>query len=205
MIRTKKELSFYIKADYMMNRGYFSPSWKRRLFTLIFPDYIMDYLCAMRKYHYYKHLDGGGKILSLWYKMRFRKLGIKLGYSIHEDVIGYGLVLCHHGTIVVGGENHIGNYCVLHTSTCVAQIGKEIGDGCYLSTGVKITKSLKLGDNVSIGANSLVNSSYPEGNIMIAGSPAKVIKTEQAWYFRDGEPYNLRVEAVEALRKEFGL
>ena len=148
---------------------------------------------------------GGGKILSLWYKMRFRKLGIKLGYSIHEDVIGYGLVLCHHGTIVVGGENHIGNYCVLHTSTCVAQIGKEIGDGCYLSTGVKITKSLKLGDNVSIGANSLVNSSYPEGNIMIAGSPAKVIKTEQAWYFRDGEPYNLRVEAVEALRKEFGL
>lgn len=31
MIQTAKELEFYIRADYMMNRGYFKPSFKQRL------------------------------------------------------------------------------------------------------------------------------------------------------------------------------
>lgn len=31
MIKSKKELSFYIMADSMMNRGYFKPSLKERV------------------------------------------------------------------------------------------------------------------------------------------------------------------------------
>ena len=41
MIHSKKEMDFYIKADYMINRGYFKPSLKQRLKNFIFPDYIM--------------------------------------------------------------------------------------------------------------------------------------------------------------------
>ena len=58
MIGTKKELVFYIKADYMMNRGYFKPSWFILLRSLVFPDYIMDYLVHMRKADYYSHQCG---------------------------------------------------------------------------------------------------------------------------------------------------
>lgn len=53
MIQSKKELDFYIKADYMMNRGYFKPTFKQRLKAILSPDYIMDFLITMRRVDYY--------------------------------------------------------------------------------------------------------------------------------------------------------
>ena len=58
MIRSKQELDFYIKADYMMNRGNFKPTLKQRIKNLFAPDYIMQYLEAMRKVSYYKSSGG---------------------------------------------------------------------------------------------------------------------------------------------------
>lgn len=43
MIKTKKELDFYLKTDLMMNRGAFKKSLKVRLKDIIVPDYIMEY------------------------------------------------------------------------------------------------------------------------------------------------------------------
>ena len=87
MIRTKKELDFYIKADYMMNRGCFKLSILSRLRALVFPDYIMDYLVHMRKADYYSHLGGvKGSILGNYHRMKQRKLGIKLGFSIACEI-----------------------------------------------------------------------------------------------------------------------
>lgn len=94
---------------------------------------------------------------------------------------------------------------MLHTSTCITDNGKQIGDAFYLSTGAKITSKVVIGDNVSVGANSVVNKSFEEGNIMIAGSPAKYIKNSDAWYVRDGQTYISRVNAVEKLKREMGI
>jgi len=57
-ITSKKELKFFLMADYMMNRGKFGPSLIDRVVHIFFPDYIISYLVAMRKTSYYK--DGGG-------------------------------------------------------------------------------------------------------------------------------------------------
>lgn len=111
----------------------------------------------------------------------------------------------HYGTIVVGGNNRCGNYCVLHTSTCITGNGKVIGDAFYLSTGAKVTSKVVLGDNVSVGANSVVNKSVIDGNVMIAGAPAKVIKSTVAWYIRDGESFSSKVNAIENLRQKMKL
>lgn len=70
-------------------------------------------------------------------KIRYKSLGIKLGFTIPINVFGYGLVIPHYGTIVVGAGNTIGNYAVLHTSTCITAGNKIIGDALYLSTGAK--------------------------------------------------------------------
>lgn len=75
MIRTNKELEFYIKADYMMNRGYFKPSILTHFRSLIFPDYIMDYIVHMRKADYYAHRCG---VLGYYHRMKQRKLGLYL-------------------------------------------------------------------------------------------------------------------------------
>ena len=99
MINSKLELQFYICADSMMNRGYFEKSLLMKVVSLIRPDWIMEYLTALRKVEYYSNRGG---VQRYYYKYRFRKLGMKLGFTISENVFGYGLVIPHYGTIVVG-------------------------------------------------------------------------------------------------------
>lgn len=90
----------------------------------------MDYLISMRKVDYYSNLGGYLLVIN---KIKFRRLSVKLGFSITPGVFGYGLILPHYGTIVVGPNNKIGNYAVLHTSTCITARSKSIGDNFYLS------------------------------------------------------------------------
>lgn len=123
-----------------------------------------------------------------------------MGFSIGYNSLGYGVVLPHYGTIVIGDSNRIGNYAVLHTSTCISNNGKVIGDALYLATGAKITQKVVLGNNVSVAANSVVNSDFKEGNCLLAGMPASMKKEASAWYVRDGEFYSNKVKAIEALK-----
>lgn len=186
----------------MMNRGYFQMPIFERIKRLFIRDYVLQFLVEMRKCQYYSKLGG---VRYLYHFRKFNRLSIKLGFSIGYNTFGYGLIIPHYGTIVVGGNNRCGNYCVLHTSTCISGNGKTIGDALYLSTGAKITSKIILGDNISIGANSVVNKSFTDGNAMIAGAPAKFIKPERPWYERDGESFTQKVKEVEKLKVSMGL
>lgn len=50
-----------------------------------------------------------------------------------------------------------------------------IGNNCWLGNTVTILPGVTLGSNVTVGANSVVTKSFPS-NVVIAGTPAKVIK-----------------------------
>lgn len=204
MIKTRKELNFYIAADRIMNGKSPKKNVKDILFDrFIIGGIILEYLYAMRKVAYYSNVGKNKNILHhikyLYWAYRFQKLSLKLGFTIGYNVLGYGVVIPHPGTIVLGLSNRIGNFAVLNTCTCLQDNGKIIGDGFYLATGVKMTKKVVLGNNVSVGANSLVNKEIHGDNIMIAGSPAKFIKESPAWYVRDGETYYNRVQQVKEL------
>lgn len=112
------------------------------------------------------------KIKRAYWKYRYVKLGQKLVFTIGFNAFGYGLLIPHDGTIVVNGNCRIGNLVVLQTCTCIGGIGKQIGDALYLATGAQIMRSLTLGDNVIVGANSLVNKSFDSG-VLLVGSPAE--------------------------------
>lgn len=201
-ISSSKELAFFILADRMMNRGTFKKTLFDQLKELIIPDHIMSFLYYMRKCSYYRHGGILSKLLYAYNMKKYCKLGEKLGFSIGCDSLGYGVVIPHYGTIVIGGAPRIGNYAVLHTSTCISDNKKVIGDGLYLSTGAKITSEITLGNNISIGANSVVNKSYAGNNALIAGAPAKYIKDKESWY--DGK-YLWRKEQVEMLKKNMNI
>jgi len=51
-----------------------------------------------------------------------------------------------------------------------------IGDNCWLGTGVTILPGVRLGNHVVCAAGAVVNKSFLEDNILLAGVPAKVVK-----------------------------
>ena len=115
-------------------------------------------------------LGRAGGVKYCYYIRKFRKLGRQLGFSIGNKCFGYGLVIPHYGTIVVGGDVRCGNYCVLHTCVCITnEKGKTIGDALYASSGSKINKLIHLGNNVKICSNSVVNKSFACDNIVLGG------------------------------------
>lgn len=204
-ISSKNELDFFLKADSMMNLGCFTRSLRKRIKDLFVPDYQMRFLRAMRRNAYYSSRKGIVNKIWGWYnRLIQRRMGIILGWSIDCNSFGYGLLLLHYGTIVVG-PNRIGNYAVLHTSTCITGNLKTIGDGLYLSTGAKITSKVVLGNNITVAANSVVTKSFPEDNVLLAGMPAKIIKSAEPWYIRDGMPYSERVNKIEDLGIKMGI
>jgi len=56
--------------------------------------------------------------------------------------------------------------------------GKDviIGKNCWIGMNSVILPGVVLGDRTIVGAGSVVTKSFPEGNCVIAGVPAKIIK-----------------------------
>lgn len=204
IIRTKKELDFFIAADRIMNGRPAKRGFKEVLvYWIARGGVIIRYLRAMRKYAYYANTTKNGQLLRsclrLYWGRRFRGLGLRLGFSIGHNSLGYGVKIPHYGTIVVNGEAVVGNFAVLHTCTCIA--GKKvIGDYLYLSTGSQITGNIELGDGITVAAHSLVNQSS-EGHILLAGAPAEVKKKDYPlWPDRDGEQFVKQISKVIKLK-----
>jgi serine O-acetyltransferase len=122
----------------------------------------------------------------LFRKILFRRISVKLGYSISPNTFGPGLSIAHRGTIVVNGGSKIGANCRVHVDVNIGtEAGKSntaptIDDNCYLGPGAKIFGDIVIGPNTVIGANAVVNKSFPEGNQTIAGIPAKVISQKSS-------------------------
>jgi acetyltransferase-like isoleucine patch superfamily enzyme len=51
-----------------------------------------------------------------------------------------------------------------------------IGSNCWIGAGVTILPKVSLGANTVVGANSVVTTSFPQGNVILAGCPARVIR-----------------------------
>jgi serine O-acetyltransferase len=57
-------------------------------------------------------------------------------------------------------------------------LAPQIGNNVYIGPGAKIFGEIVIADNIAIGANSVVNKSFYEKGISIAGVPAKKINTK---------------------------
>lgn len=53
----------------------------------------------------------------------------------------------------------------------------SIGDSCFIGMHSILLPGVQLGDHTIVGAGSVVTKSFPNGNVVIAGNPAKPICT----------------------------
>ncbi len=139
----------------------------------------------MRKLEYAINC-GKNPIRTFYRKILFRKSSVKLGFSISPNTFGPGLSIAHRGTIVVNGGARIGANCRIHVDVNIGtEAGKSdaapsIGDNCYIGPGAKIFGPIEIGSGSVIGANAVVNKSFPEGDQTLGGIPAKVISQKNS-------------------------
>lgn len=169
MITSKQELKYYLECDRVALA-------KKSRRPNIFGDEIWKFQICMRKLAYFQKT---GSLLRHYYRLKFHRLSVKLGFSIPYNAFGPGLAIVHYGTIVVSGQCKIGNNCRMHAGVNIGANGGEtqaatIGNNVYLGPGSKIIGNITIGDNVVIGANAVVTRNVPAG-VTVGGVPAKII------------------------------
>lgn len=174
MITSKEDLLLYLACDKK------ALNIKRRRPKFL-GDEIWRYQIALRKHEYYTNVKcWGGGILRRYWHFIHKFYGLLLGFTIHINTIEEGLCIHHYGSIVIGSRVKIGKWCKIHSCVNIGQHrdveeSPTIGDNCFIGPGAKLFGKIKVGDNVSIGANAVVNKSFEENNIVLAGVPAKIV------------------------------
>jgi serine O-acetyltransferase len=133
MIQSKQDYLYYLDADKIAygKKG-------KTLKDFLFPDLIWEFQKSLRKYEYYINVKRGffGRILQLIAYSKYRKLSLKLGFSIPKNVFGPGLSIAHYGTIVINSATKIGKNCRIHAGVNIGASGGS-------------SKAPQIGDNVN--------------------------------------------------------
>ena len=67
----------------------------------------------------------------------------------------------------------------------------EIGNHVWVGKDVKIGKNTKISADSIVGWGSIVTKKFDETNVVIAGNPAKIVKRNINWNFRDLRNYQI--------------
>lgn len=110
-------------------------------------------------------------------RMVLRRYGRSFGFTVPPNVCGPGLSLVHWGSVVISPLARIGSGVVIHSDVNIGHKDGEaptIGDGCFIGPGAKLFGGIELGEGCRVGANAVVNRSWPAGSVL-AGVPAKPV------------------------------
>ena len=137
---------------------------------------LIHFQLTLRKAEYYENCRKNipGRIYLTFLKLRLMKLSTNLGFTIPRHVFGPGLSLAHWGSIVVHPDVRVGKNCRIHSAVNIGIFKGKcpiIGDNVYIA---KLFGGITIGNNVTIGANAVVNKDVPS-NVTVGGIPAKII------------------------------
>lgn len=99
---------------------------------------------------------------------------------------------CYGTKIQIGDDSLLSNSIEIHSTDYHpiyddkgARINNDadivIGKHVWIGLGVKILKGSFLADDIVVGAGSIITGKYDEAGTVVAGVPAKVIKSKVSW------------------------
>lgn len=174
-INNKKDLKRFLSYESIK---YGKKSTRMPLFCITERQYLWKHNLLLRKTEYY--INTKNKIMALVYRillMRFQN-----NHQIHIPINSFdiGLKLMHLGPVLVNGRVRGGKDITLHVNTSIVAGGTshgtpELDNGVVLGVGAIVLGDIYLAKNIAIGANAVVNKTFREKDISIAGVPAKKI------------------------------
>jgi len=106
------------------------------------------------------------------------------GIEIHPGArIGKGLFIDHGMGIVIGETVEIGHECVLFQNVTLGGTGKHlgkrhptIGNNVVIGTAATLLGPINVGDNVKIGAETVIIMHDVPSNCTVVGAPGRIVK-----------------------------
>lgn len=104
------------------------------------------------------------------------------GIEIHPGAnIGQGVFIDHGMGVVIGETAIVGNYALIYQGVTLGGTGKEsgkrhptLGENVVVGSGAKVLGNLLIGNNVRIGANSVVLKDVPS-DCTVVGVPGRIV------------------------------
>ena len=123
------------------------------------------------------------RIALLFARIYYKHLSFKHGISIDRTTsIDGGLNIHHYSGIILTPKAVIGKNLTIYQCVTVGRVHSgtkagvpTIGDNVTLYAGCKVIGNIKIGNNVVVGANSVVTNDIPD-NAIVAGCPARILR-----------------------------
>lgn len=131
------------------------------------------------------------------------------GIEIHPGArIGRRFFIDHGAGVVIGETSEIGDDVLLYQGVTLGGTGHEkgkrhptIGNHVVVGTGAKVLGGIHIGDNVKIGAGSVVVYSVPD-NSTVVGIPGRVVRSRnENGVLEHGKLPDPEGQAIEDLRR----
>ncbi|WP_346857009.1 serine O-acetyltransferase EpsC [uncultured Draconibacterium sp.] len=106
--------------------------------------------------------------------------------EIHPGAkIGKGLFIDHGNGVVIGETAEIGDNCMIYHGVTLGGTGNHsnkrhpsVGNNVFIGSGATLLGPIQIGDNVKIGAKSLIVMRDVPSNSTVIGAPARIVKLE---------------------------
>lgn len=106
------------------------------------------------------------------------------GIEIHPGAkIGKGFFIDHGSAIVIGETAEIGDNCIIFHNVTIGGTGNHkdkrhptIGNNVLIGTGATLLGPICVGDNVKIGAETVVIMHDIPSNCTVVGAPGRIVK-----------------------------
>ncbi|MEO0406110.1 MAG: serine O-acetyltransferase [Cyanobacteria bacterium P01_A01_bin.135] len=104
------------------------------------------------------------------------------GIEIHPGArLGKGIFIDHGMGVVIGETAILGDYCLIYQGVTLGGTGKEsgkrhptLGNNVVVGAGAKVLGNLQIGDDVRIGAGSVVLRDVPS-DCTVVGVPGRIV------------------------------